>query len=79
MKRGWQRCLERRGSIFVESAMVIPVVVMILFALVSLVMEFYGLILEETGKDSEVFAAGFEESRNIRILTAAGEIFNEEK
>ncbi len=65
-----KKLTDNRGSIFVESAMVVPLVLILVFSAIFLLMDFYVLVVDETREDNAVFAEGFEESIHIRQAAA---------
>ena len=67
-----------KGSIIPESAMVIPLIILIVAASLSMMMEFYELVLSETQEDNRIFKAGFDEGKNIRRAAVIGDLFYEE-
>lgn len=70
-KKGLIRLLtENRGSMFVEGAMVMPLILVLVFSSIYLLMDFYTLIGDETRKDNAVFAEGFMEADHIRQAAA---------
>lgn len=59
-----------RGSMFVEGAMVMPLILVLVFSSIYLLMDFYTLIGDETRKDNAVFAEGFMEADHVRQAAA---------
>ena len=65
---------ENRGSIFVESAMVVPLILVLVFSGLFLLMDFYVLVVDETREDNAVFADGFSEYVHVRQAAAVGNL-----
>ena len=61
---------DNSGSIFVESAMVVPLILVLVFSAIFLLMDFYTLVVDETHEDNAAFAEGFKESVHIRQAAA---------
>ena len=67
-----------KGSIILESAVVIPCIILIVSAVLSLMMGFYEMVLSETQEDIKFFEEGFDEAENIRRASVIGDLFYEE-
>ncbi len=70
---------ENRGSIIIESTIIIPMVILISVSLIYLMMDFYTMAVSETVSDSVIFEQGFDEGKNIRWAAAIGDLFDEEE
>ncbi len=70
---------ENRGSIIVESAMIIPMIILISVSVIYLMMRFYTMAVDETVSDSVIFEKGFDEGKNIRWAAAIGDLFDEKE
>ncbi|GEM_PF-1927950 len=68
----------RKGSVFIEAAVVFPMMIVLIVSVIYLMMEFYSLTVEEAAADSKVFENGYDEGRNIRRAAAIGDLFHEE-
>lgn len=66
--------MKNRGSVMVESAVVIPVTIILFVSLVSLMMGFYDMVISETRKDCEKFHEGYNESDILRRTAVIGDL-----
>lgn len=71
--------LNNKGSMIPESAMVIPLIILITASSVTLMMDLYQMVLTETKNDRLVFEDGFSEAESIRRASVIGDLFNEEE
>ncbi len=67
----------RRGSIFVESAILFPILLMLTFGVIWLTMDFFAGTVEESRADNTVFREGFGESAGIRNAALIGDLIHE--
>lgn len=58
--------------------MVIPLIILIAAASLTLVMDLYQIVLTETEEDKIVFSEGFDEAESLRRGAVIGDLFNEE-
>lgn len=59
--------------------MVIPLIILLTASVLTLMMDFYDLVLAETQEDNRVFKQGFNEAENIRRSAVIGDLFDEEE
>lgn len=66
-----------RGSVIVESAILFPILLVLLFGVIGLTMDFFTGAVEETRSDNAVFRDGFGESTGIRNAALIGDLIHE--
>lgn len=77
--RNMGKLFNNKGSIIPESAIVMPLIILLAVAALTLMMEFYHIVIAETENDNEVFANGFEESDRVRKAYVIGDLFGYEE
>ena len=70
--------MKNRGSVMIESAVVIPVIIVLFVSLISLTVGFYDLVINETWKDCERIQEGYNESDSLRRAAVIGDLIEEE-
>ncbi|MDO4481714.1 MAG: hypothetical protein Q4C14_03165, partial [Bacillota bacterium] len=70
--------MRNRGSVMIESAVVIPVIIILFASLITLMMGFYDMVISETGKDCEKFHEGYYESDSLRRAAVTGDLIEKE-
>ena len=67
----------RRGSVLVESAILFPILLVLVFGVIWMAMDFFTDTVDEARQDNAVFREGFEESAGIRNAALIGDLIHE--
>ena len=69
----------RRGSILVEASIVFPILLVLIFGVIYLTMDFFTGTVAEVRQDAAVFQEGFGESTHIRQAALIGDLIHGEE
>lgn len=69
--------MKNKGSVMVESAVVIPIIIILFVSAIALAVEFYDLVIDETRRDCERLCEGYNECQNLRRAAVIGDLLEE--